>query len=105
MDVQVKKSVQITYFNNNIIKFNFFSKVFNNLQLIKRLINYGYIPKNFNIGVIHPIIKDEHDQRTRSNNNIRPITLSDVLCNIFEKYILSTIEKWQCIESTREKKR
>lgn len=27
--------------------------------------------KNFNVGVIHPIIKDEHGD-LRSNNNIRP---------------------------------
>ena len=60
--------------------------------ILQRIIDFGYIPRSFNIGVITPILKDERGD-TRSINNIRPITVSDVLANIFEKYILQIIEK------------
>ena len=60
--------------------------------IIEKIINYGFIPQNFNIGIIHPIIKNENGD-LKSANNIRPITVSDLLSNIFEKYVLYCIEK------------
>lgn len=59
--------------------------------ILQRIVDFGYIPKKFNVGVITPIIKDEHGD-LKSVNNIRPITVSDVLANIFEKYMLNHIE-------------
>ena len=79
--------------SNEAIKYSNNTKVLILVRgILEKIINFGYIPKQFNIGVIHPIIKNANGD-LKSSNNIRPITVSDVLCNIFERYILRCIEK------------
>lgn len=62
--------------------------------IIEKIFQYGIIPKNFNIGKINPIIKD-NKLPSDDLNNIRPITISDTLANIFEKVVLYELEKTQ----------
>ncbi|CAF1046547.1 unnamed protein product, partial [Brachionus calyciflorus] len=60
--------------------------------LMEKINNSGIIHNFFNIGKILPVIKDEN----KDNNdpkNIRPITVSDTLANIFEKLILLEINR------------
>ena len=45
------------------------------------------IPKNFNVSIINPILKDQQ-KSTEDINNIRPISISNCLSQIFEKLIL-----------------
>lgn len=45
------------------------------------------IPVNFNISIIKPILKDP-DKKTDDVNNIRPISISNCLAQIFEKLVL-----------------
>ena len=61
--------------------------------ILETMIKYGIIPYLFNIGIIKPIIKDEKKD-TNNVNNLRPVTVSDTLANIYEKLILSEIEKF-----------
>ena len=49
-----------------------------------------YNRRKFNVGKIVPILK-LNTGPTDSINNIRPITISDSLSNIFEKYILQSM--------------
>ena len=55
----------------------FFNKI---LELMK-------IPKNFNVSIIKPILKDQ-EKSTDDINNIRPISISNCFAQIFEKLIL-----------------
>lgn len=47
------------------------------------------IPLNFNISIINPILK-KHDKPSNDMNNIRPISISNCLAQIFEKLILES---------------
>ncbi|CAF1140494.1 unnamed protein product [Brachionus calyciflorus] len=61
-------------------------------KFMEKIIQFGKIPKFFNIGIIKPIVKD--DQKSANDlNNIRPITIYDTISNIFEKIILNEISK------------
>jgi hypothetical protein len=69
----------------------------NNINLLKLITNffrksicYGILPPNFNISIIKPLIKDGK-KRSNDQNNIRPISISDTFCTIFEKLLLVDI--------------
>ncbi|CAF1137773.1 unnamed protein product [Brachionus calyciflorus] len=59
---------------------------------ISKIINQKTVPSNLSIGKITPILKNSTESN-KSTSNIRPITISDTLSNIFEKYILYEINK------------
>ena len=59
--------------------------------MMEKMINFSYIPKEMNIGLIFPIIKDNKGSTT-SIDNTRPITLSETLAIIYEKYVMYEIE-------------
>jgi hypothetical protein len=58
-------------------------------QLFNFILNFAIIPKNFNISIIKPIQKDTKKLEF-DVNNIRPISISNCLAQIFEKIIVST---------------
>jgi hypothetical protein len=60
--------------------------------MIELIINYRQTPDTLSSGLLFPIIKDDKGKND-SIDNIRPITLSDTQAIIYEKYILSIIEK------------
>ena len=83
--------------NNNMIKngySNFISTyLLNFFNFIKK---FQVIPKNFNLGIINPLIKDKN----KSNKDIlnqRPITISNVLAQMLERLLL---EKMLILNST-----
>jgi hypothetical protein len=57
--------------------------------MLEIMFKYGILPKLFNVGKIISIIID----KKFSNDiiNIRPITISDTIAIIFEKYLLINI--------------
>lgn len=60
--------------------------------IIEKIINLNIMPFFFNVGIIKPIVKDT----SKDNNdakNLRPITVSDCIANIYEKVIIYEIEK------------
>ncbi|RNA41785.1 RNA-directed DNA polymerase from mobile element jockey-like [Brachionus plicatilis] len=59
---------------------------------MERIINSGIIPNFFNFGKISPVVKDEKKAKN-DVNNIRPITISDTLANIYEKLIMIELDK------------
>jgi hypothetical protein len=61
-------------------------------NLIGSYINYRFTPSCLNMGLLFPIIKDENESH-KSINNTRPITVSDTIAIIYEKYMLRVIEK------------
>jgi hypothetical protein len=60
------------------ILFNFFVEIFNN----------GYFPNEFNYCYIKPILKDCNSSNKKLSN-VRPISLSNTLSQIFERILLS----------------
>ena len=61
-------------------------------KLLECLINVRIMPEIMNKGTIVPILKDSKGDRS-CVNNIRGITLSDILSIIFELYILNRVER------------
>jgi exonuclease III len=59
--------------------------------IYEMVINYDIKVKNFNIGIIKPIVKDSNKDWDEVTN-LRPITISDILSTIYEKIILNEIE-------------
>lgn len=60
--------------------------------LMNWMINEAVIPKLFNISLLKPLVKDVK-KSTDSLTNLRPLSVSDVYSNIFEKIILIEIKK------------
>ena len=60
--------------------------------IFEKMINYAITPQLFNVGVIKPLVKDT-SKDSGDPNNIRPITISDSMANIYEKIILIEIER------------
>ncbi len=60
--------------------------------IFETTINEKLKPSNLNIGKIIPIIKDEKGSN-QNINNVRPLTISDCLSNIFEHIMINEIEK------------
>ena len=60
--------------------------------LFTKMINHQVIPHLFNVGIIKPIVKNENED-PNDINNLRPITISDVLANIYEKIIITEMDK------------
>ena len=59
--------------------------------IIQTMIKFSITPYHFNIGIIKPIVKDDKKE-PNDLNNLRPVTISDTLANIYEKIIFSEIE-------------
>ena len=57
------------------------------LDLFNYFIHWLVIPTNLNISIIKPILKDQK-KPSNSINNIRPLSISNSLAQIFEKLIL-----------------
>ncbi|RNA07484.1 RNA-directed DNA polymerase from mobile element jockey-like [Brachionus plicatilis] len=87
------KSVGFNDVTNEMYKYGMCDTIITIIKLvIEKIIQFGQVPKIFNIGKIMPIIKDE-DKPKNDLNNIRPITISDVISNIYEKIMLKEIMK------------
>ena len=56
------------------------------------MIKFTITPFFFNIGIIKPLVKDTNKE-SYDLNNLRPITISDTLANVYENYMLSEIEE------------
>jgi hypothetical protein len=59
--------------------------------IFEKMIETGEMPYLFNVGKIMPITKDP--EKERNLKNLRPITISDSLANIFEITILRNVDK------------
>ncbi len=60
-------------------------------NLIKIIIHKNVFPTNFNISIIIPLLKDLTKSKS-DITNIRPISISNYLANIYEKFILKKID-------------
>lgn len=87
------KSVGHAGISNEMIKYGGERHLLGCVKLIlEKIFQFGNMPTYFNTGKIIPIVKDEN-QSTCDISNIRPITISDTLSNIFEKIVLFELEK------------
>lgn len=59
-------------------------------KLLQAYINGGKILESLNIGLLCPILKDENGSNT-DKENTRPITISETLAGIYERYVLERI--------------
>jgi hypothetical protein len=62
------------------------------VNLFEGMINNNVIATNMNIGVTTLLVKDKN-KGNKDLNNTRPITVSDVISNIFESYIQTKIKE------------
>ena len=60
--------------------------------IIAKMFRHNVIPHLFNVGLIMPIVKDSEED---PNNiaNIRPITISDTIANIYERVLLKEMDR------------
>ena len=57
------------------------------LNFFNKILTLGVFPKKFNLSIIKPILKDQ-SKNTSDTNNIRPLSISNCLAQIFERLIL-----------------
>ncbi|CAF1005022.1 unnamed protein product, partial [Brachionus calyciflorus] len=87
------KSYGYAKVTNEMFKFGSHGKLLNLIALIfETIINHNVMPKNFNIGIVKLLVKDVKKDNS-DINNLRPLTISDTLTNIFEKLLLKEILK------------
>jgi hypothetical protein len=60
-------------------------------QIFEWMINTGSIPHLFNISILKPLIKDPA-KGNDNLNNLRPLSISDIYTNVFEKLILMEVQ-------------
>jgi hypothetical protein len=82
------KSIGYQKISNEMIKYS------DNVELLalllEKMVNEGKTPHLLNIGLITPILKDKNECHFDIRNS-RPITISDCIPNIFEKYVMDEI--------------
>ena len=61
-------------------------------KLLETIKSKGIIPDNFNVSIIQPLIKNPQ-KSNRDLNNICPISLPDIVANIFERVMLIEIDE------------
>ena len=70
------------------------------LSFFNNLLKFNCIPEDFNVSIIKPIIKDQ-DKCSDDINNIRPLSISNCLSQIFEKLILFSSPELQKIHKNQ----
>ena len=86
-----KKAIGISDVSNEMFKHGGKPLAIVVCTLITKIVNVAYSPSCLNTGLTFPIIKDAR-KSNQDLNNTRPITVSDTLAIIFEKYLLIKIE-------------
>ena len=61
--------------------------------LFTLMVKYSYVPNDFGVGIIVPVIKDRHGDLT-SVDNYRPITLSPIISKLFENFLMEKYAKY-----------
>jgi len=69
-------------------------------KLYVSMIRFALIPENFNVAIIKPIAKDPK-LPTDTTDNLRPVAISEVFANLFEKILLYETNK-QHIEAPEQ---
>jgi hypothetical protein len=65
--------------------------------LFTMILNYSFVPDEFGVGVIVPVVKDRHGELS-STDNYRPITLSPVISKIFENFLIENYPPYLCTD-------
>jgi hypothetical protein len=86
------KAPSVSQINNEEIKFGGKALAILITQIINCSLSLRYISPIINIGLIFPIVKDQK-KSTSDLDNTRPITLSEPISSIIEKYLLLKIEE------------
>ena len=60
--------------------------------VVEKMFHHNIIPHLFNVGLIMPIIKDARQDHS-DLANVRPITVSDTLANVYERLVLREFER------------
>ncbi len=62
-------------------------------KMYEVMIKFSVVPENFNLSVLKPLIKDPK-LSSESTDNLRPVAISEVLANLFEKILLWELRKY-----------
>jgi len=66
-------------------------------MILKIIFEKNIFPENFNLSIMLPIVKDVNKSKS-DLNNIRPISISNYLANIYEKFVLIKIDSKHTIQ-------
>ena len=86
------KASSVSKITNEEIKFGGKGLAIAITHLINCCLITRHVPSTISIGLIFPIVKDQKKDR-KNIENTRPITLSEPLASIIEKYLLTQIEE------------
>lgn len=64
-------------------------------KLFETMLQFSTIPDNFNVAIIKPIVKDPK-MPSDTIENLRPVAISEVFANLFEKVLLHETKKQHC---------
>ena len=60
--------------------------------MYETMVRFSVIPENFNVSILKPLIKDPKAS-SETTDNLRPVAISEVLANLFEKLLLWELKK------------
>jgi hypothetical protein len=61
-------------------------------KMYETMVRFSVIPENFNVSILKPLIKDPKAS-SETTDNLRPVAISEVLANLFEKLLLWELKK------------
>ncbi|CAF1136071.1 unnamed protein product, partial [Brachionus calyciflorus] len=87
------KSVGFGCVSNEMVKYTCSNDLVVILKTVfEKMINFQVVPYLFNISVLKPLVKCSK-KSNKDINNLRPVSISDVITNLYEKILLNNIEK------------
>ena len=95
-NLQCNKAIGINGVSNEMYRFSGYGKLVSILKYLMNIVlGRAIMPDEFNVGKILPILKDAN-KSSSDMKNIRPITIADVLANVYEKMVQRKIlEKYE----------
>ena len=82
--------------NNDMLKYGNTNQIVKFItSLFNKMSNLNHIPLNFNTSIVMPIIKDKSKQNKFDLENMRPISISNALSQLFERVL---INRMPCIK-------
>lgn len=87
------KSIGFSCVSSEMLKYGLCEEIAETMRNIYEwMLNSGCIPHLFNISILKPLIKEE-SKGNDNINNLRPVSISDIYTNIYEKLILIEISR------------
>ena len=90
-NLKIRKAAGVSKINNEMFKYGGARLAILVTHIINCCLTQRYVPACISIGLMFPILKDQK-KSNKDLDNTRPLTLSEPLASILEKYLLNKIE-------------